>query len=135
MRTVFADTSYWIALLNPRDQHHQRAMLVTSNLQAVSIMTSEAVLIEFLNHFAKSSSYMKRAVAKQASALLVNLEVKVVMQTPDIFHAALALYESRLDKGYSLTDCISMNVMREQGTTDVLTSDNHFGQEGFNVLL
>ncbi|HXH70688.1 MAG TPA: hypothetical protein VNI60_10205 [Pyrinomonadaceae bacterium] len=45
------------------------------------------------------------------------------------------LYQKRLDKGYSLTDCISMNICRERGIADVLTTDNHFIQEGFRVLL
>jgi uncharacterized protein len=45
------------------------------------------------------------------------------------------LYNSRLDKGYSLTDCVSMNIMREQNITQILTNDVHFEQEGFSVLL
>jgi len=40
-----------------------------------------------------------------------------------------------LDKGYSLTDCISMETMRHEGITDVLTNDAHFEQEGFRALL
>ena len=39
------------------------------------------------------------------------------------------------DKGYSLTDCISMHAMRELGVGDILTHDDHFRQEGFTVLL
>jgi len=51
------------------------------------------------------------------------------------FLKALELYESRLDKGYSLTDCISMNVCRELGIKEILTHDRHFEQEGFKILL
>ena len=47
----------------------------------------------------------------------------------------MELYESRLDKGYSLTDCVSMQVMRERGISEVLTNDQHFAQEGFTILL
>jgi predicted nucleic acid-binding protein len=59
----------------------------------------------------------------------------VIRHTPDLFLKGLDLYESRLDKGYSLTDCISMIVLRERRITDVLTHDRHFAQEGFNILL
>ncbi len=45
------------------------------------------------------------------------------------------LYNARLDKGYSLTDCVSMNVMREQNISEILTNDDHFEQEGFQILL
>lgn len=44
------------------------------------------------------------------------------------------LYESRPDKGYSLTDCLSMHVMRREGLTHILTNDHHFTQEGFHIL-
>jgi predicted nucleic acid-binding protein len=48
--------------------------------------------------------------------------------------SGLALYQVRPDKGYSLTDCISMQTMRREGMTDALTSDWHFEQEGFRAL-
>ena len=44
------------------------------------------------------------------------------------------LYASRLDKGYSLTDCVSMEAMRSEGLIDVLTNDRHFEQEGFRLM-
>jgi hypothetical protein len=37
-------------------------------------------------------------------------------------------------QAYSLTDCISMQVMRHEGLTDVLTNDRHFTQEGFHII-
>ena len=46
----------------------------------------------------------------------------------------IALYNARPDKGYSLADCISMQIMRREGLTDVLTNDRHFEQEGFRAL-
>jgi uncharacterized protein len=44
------------------------------------------------------------------------------------------LYAARPDKGYSLVDCISMQTMRKEGLTEVLTNDRHFEQEGFRAL-
>lgn len=49
--------------------------------------------------------------------------------------AGLDLYGARPDKGYSLTDCISMQTMRDRGIVEVLTHDHHFEQEGFVLLL
>jgi len=63
-----------------------------------------------------------------------NRRVRIVAQTPASFTSGLALYQSRLDKGYSLTDCISMQTMRKEGLTEVLTNDRHFEQEGFRAL-
>jgi predicted nucleic acid-binding protein len=50
------------------------------------------------------------------------------------FLSGLQLYGTRLDKGYSLTDCISMQTLWSIGITDVLTNDVHFEQEGFRAL-
>jgi hypothetical protein len=43
------------------------------------------------------------------------------------------LYAARSDKSYSLTDCVSMQTMRRQGLTDILTNYRHFEQEGFEL--
>ena len=49
-----------------------------------------------------------------------------VPQSRNSFLDGLALYNARLDKGYSLVDCISMQTMRREGLTDILTNDRHF---------
>ncbi len=51
-----------------------------------------------------------------------------------MFLSGFDLYRARPDKGYSLTDCISMQIMRREGLTDALTNDRHFEQEGFRAL-
>jgi predicted nucleic acid-binding protein len=45
------------------------------------------------------------------------------------------LYAARLDKQWSLTDCVSFEVMRDMRLTDALASDHHFEQAGFRALL
>jgi hypothetical protein len=47
----------------------------------------------------------------------------------------LVLFSERPGKGYSLADRFSMQIMRREGLTDILTSDKHFEQEGFRPLL
>ena len=66
--------------------------------------------------------------------MLRKTNVRVVAQTRNSFLAGLELYSTRLDKGYSLTDCISMRTMRREGLTEALTNDRHFEQEGFRAL-
>lgn len=41
MKTVFADTGYWIAILNSDDGLHQTAINITASLVALRIVTSE----------------------------------------------------------------------------------------------
>ena len=67
-------------------------------------------------------------------AILKNENILVLLHDHDSFKKALELYKSRLDKGYSLTDRISINASREFGITKVLTNDGHFNQEGYKKL-
>ena len=64
-----------------------------------------------------------------------NPGVVVRVQSHQTFLDGLALYRARPDKGYSLVDCTSMETMRQEGITEVLTHDAHFTQEGFTILL
>jgi len=66
--------------------------------------------------------------------ILASSVIRVIPQSRESFLAGLQLYRSRPDKGYSLVDCISMQAMRKEGLTEVLTNDRHFEQEGFRAL-
>ncbi len=134
MSAVFADTFYWIALMNKRDSAHGLMVEQTRRLAARAIVTSDEVLTEFLA-FCASDTLLRGAAGRAANRLLGDPKIRVIPQSHDSFLAGLALYTMRPDKGYSLTDCISMQTMRREGLTDVLTNDRHFEQEGFRRLL
>ena len=78
---------------------------------------------------------MRQTIVDTARDILVNLDIEYISHSPEIFLDALDFYETRIDKGYSLTDCVSMLTMKNLGVREILTHDNHFGQEGFTILL
>jgi len=49
MKTVFADTFYWVALINDRDNWHEQVVVKTRELKQVKIMTTDEICIEVLN--------------------------------------------------------------------------------------
>ncbi len=134
MRTVFADTFYWIALLNPKDQAHARAVSVSRRLGAARIVTTDEVLTEFLNYFGARGPFFRGAASRLVGRMQSNAMIQIAPQTRDSFIAGCRLYQARPDKGYSLTDCISMEAMRREGLSEVLSNDEHFTQEGFSCL-
>ena len=67
-----------------------------------------------------------RAVQRMQSGAMIT----IAPQGHESFLAGCRLYEARCDKGYSLTDCISMVVMRREGLSEVLSNDKQFTQEG-----
>jgi predicted nucleic acid-binding protein len=134
MRTVFADTFYWTALFNPRDEWHIRVISFSKNLISVRLITTDEVLTEFLNFFSGYDMKMRQNVIERIQDILQNDYVQVIPQSHDTFLGGLELYRQRFDKQYSLTDCISMQTMKQLEITQVLTHDRHFKQEGFTIL-
>ena len=98
------------------------------------LFTSDAVLTEFLAALSAAGPHMRQRAADRVEEILNDPRHHVVEMTRSRFLEGLTLYKSRLDKAYSLTDCFSMNVMRHEGLTDILTNDRHFTQEGFRIL-
>ena len=133
MSLFFADTFYWIALTNPRDSAHRQVIEFTEMLGAHSVITTDEVFTEFLTYCA-SDQQLRREAGLAVGDLLNDPDIRIIPQTRTSFLAGLRLYTARPDKGYSLTDCISMQLIRQEGLTDVLTNDRHFEQEGFRAL-
>ena len=135
MKKAFADTSYWIAIVRPKDQWSEVANRARKSLGDAILVTTDEVLIEFLTALSRGGPSLRREAAKMVRAILGNANVRVIQQTREGFLKGVARYEDREDKEYSLTDCVSMNVMESHSLTEVLTNDHHFEQEGFTVLI
>jgi predicted nucleic acid-binding protein len=130
---VFADTFYWIALINPGDRYAQEVQRFDDLLSGGNVYTTEEVLVEVLTFFAADTWLRIRAV-ETVREILSDPAVHIIPQSHESFLSGFELYAARPDKGYSLTDCISMQTMRREGLTQALTNDRHFEQEGFRAL-
>lgn len=133
MKAAFADRYYWIALANPRDDAHSQVVEYLRRRGRDPIVTTDEVLTQFLA-FCASDAALRVEAAGIVQDILRSSRVHVFPQTRASFLAGLELYCARPDKGYSLTDCISMQTMRRAGLFDALTNDRHFLQEGFRAL-
>ena len=134
MRRLFADTFSWVALLNRRDRWNQQVVEVTAHLGPHHLITTDAVFDEFLAYYSAAPTHLRQQAARTVRRLLSIPDMTVIEQNRQVFLEGLHFFEARPDKGYSLTDCISMNVMRHEGLTEVLSNDRHFAQEGFQLL-
>jgi uncharacterized protein len=134
MNVVFADAFYWVALTNLQDSAHEQAKSLTVSLRPRTIFTTEEILTEYLNYFAGWGSHFRQKAETNIQSILLSQTVRTMPQTNNSFLSGLDLYRAKLDKGYSLTDCVSMQTMRRERVTEVLTNDLHFEQEGFQAL-
>jgi len=135
LKTILADTGYFIAILNRRDQLHERAIAASKALGSFRLVASEMVLVELLNDFAGRGESLRAAAVSLVEGLRANPNAVVLVQTSLQFRDAIALYGERPDQSWSLTDCASCLIMREQGIEEALAHDKHFEQMGFKALL
>jgi len=135
MKTVFADTSFWIAWSKQNDQWFEAAIEAFVINQPLHIVTTEEVLSEYLAAMSRAGKTARQVAAARVIDLLDDPDVTVYAQSHETFIQGLELYRRRLDKSYSLVDCISMRCMADQGIREVLTTDRHFTQEGFVPLM
>jgi hypothetical protein len=132
MTAVFADTSYYLALFNEDDVCHEKAEQF-SREQSIPIVLTEFILLELGNAFCRGQA--RRRFVDLVADLRGDPLCRIVPVSEDLFEAGLRLYAERHDKEWSLTDCTSFAVMKKHRLTQALTTDRHFGQAGFKVLL
>ena len=82
--------------------------------------------------FSSQGRWLREVAVRMVRAIEKDPDTLVISQSSSSFHEGVRLYGERPDKKFSLQDCISMNTMRSHGITEVLTSDHHYEQEGFN---
>lgn len=132
MTKVFADTSFYIALINPDDAWHQAA-LASGDKYRGTVYTTEYILLELGNYLSKTPN---RSLLQEVVEELYNdPKTIIVPSSSSLFEEGMRLYARRLDKQWSLTDCISFALMEDLDITDTLAFDHHFEQAGFHVAV
>lgn len=129
---MFADAFYYIALLNPADQYHAAAVDATKTLTQ-RLVTSGWVLLEVAD--ALSAPAVRQRTHQFLERIAGDANTTILADFAPWFARGLKLYGERRDKSWSLTDCISLEVMQDRGICDALTGDQHFVQPGFRALL
>lgn len=132
MTPVFADSFYWLALFNPRDAAHQRAVAASQSLKGV-VVTTDWVFTEVAD--ALSSPKNRVACGEFLDDLRRSSMIVIEPASRQLFDEAWTLYRARPDKEWSQTDCVSFVVMQKHGISDALTGDHHFEQAGFHCML
>jgi predicted nucleic acid-binding protein len=135
MPTVLVDTAAWIALVNTRDELHNRAAQTMAELRRrnVALVTTEFVLLEVANALCTSAWRAKGVKLIDGFRAVSNL--RIIPADTMLLAEGWELYRSRLDKEWSLTDCISIVILQKELIQQVFSSDHHFEQAGFVKLL
>jgi predicted nucleic acid-binding protein len=131
IQSYLLDTSYVIALEASDDQYHSRASTHWPNVTKTpfQLITTSYIFTEIVTYF--NSRHRHSKAIEIGKRLLTSQQVEMVAVNSQLFEQGWQLFQRYDDKSYSLTDCISFEVMRQLNLTIALTFDHHFTQAGF----
>lgn len=131
MNAVFADTFFYLALLDDTEPDHKRAL--AESRVSRRIVTTEFVLLELGNACARAEDHADFLAL--VAGMIASPRVKIIPVSSELFNRGLARMRERSDKDWSLTDCISFIVMEDEAIHEAFRGDQHFEQAGFKALL
>ena len=137
-RVIYVDSGFLVALFDPDDPSFEIAHelhVQYLNDQRVTLAMTWDVINEFLAHYSRQGPTVRALVARYVWMILRNPKYRIEAVAHELYLQSLTLYESRLDKRYSMVDCIGMTIMRRDGINEVVTADRDFVQEGFVNLM
>jgi predicted nucleic acid-binding protein len=132
MKPVFADTSYYLALVNRSDPRHERTVDLAENLLG-RVFVTQYILIELGS--ALSHGPDRLVFLDLLEDLHRDDSITIIPANEALFQQGVGLFAARPDKDWSLVDCISFVVMKQRRLQEALTTDRHFVQAGFHALL
>lgn len=134
-RRVFGDTSFFFALVAKRDPAHRPAVAAYEKVlkAGARVLTTDYIVDETL-------TLTKARIDAPTSLTLLDRmarseAIDLEMLTSERFLASKQYFRKHSDHGYSFTDCTSFVLMDEFEIRAALTTDRHFREAGFEVLL
>jgi hypothetical protein len=99
MTALFADTFYWVAVVDFNDSAHGRALALASDRADSPIVTTDEVLADYLTFLAAAPERMRRKAVMNAWRILDDPGVNVVPQSRDSFLSGMALFDALPTRG------------------------------------
>ena len=124
---VFIDASFYLSLLNPQDNNHQKAMLIAEKYKNADYITSYMVLGELLT--VASMRYDKELAILFVEKILKS-RTKIIMEKKELIKKAFDIFKQIRSKNISWVDCYSLVLMKKLKIKKALTFDRHFKKLG-----
>ncbi len=134
MRSVFVDTSAFVALRNQSEVEHQRAREALASLigEGVSLFTSNYVVAE--TYTALLVRVGRQEAIEWGRRFRAGEAIELVRIEPDLEEDAWDILERHGDKGWSYVDATSFALIARDGGGEAFAFDAHFDQRGLRVL-
>lgn len=137
MNRIFVDTSGWGDLVDVRQHFHRetRAIYETAKKHGTRLVTTNYVLAELVSLLSSPLRIPRDQAIAFVDGIRNSSLVDIIHIDEDLDLKSWNLLSDRADKNWSLVDCSSFVIMREQKIVEAITADHHFEQAGFVRLL
>src|ERR1700731_521402 len=130
--TVFVDTSALYAVFDRDDSSHRSPREIWTRLvtEDATLLTTNYVLVETSALFQRRLGLPALRAFHEDIVPLLNVEW--ISEQMHVAGVAAVLAAAR--KKLSLVDCVSFQIMRQQGVRAAFCFDSHFREQGFEIL-
>jgi predicted nucleic acid-binding protein len=137
MKKIFVDTSGWANLFDARQEFHEvtKAIYDSAKPENFRLVTTNYILAELVALLTSPLRIPRRTVVRMLDGIKTSTLVEIIHVDRSLDDRAWELLSNRTDKTWSLVDCLSFVVMRENDISEAVTTDHHFEQAGFVRLL
>jgi predicted nucleic acid-binding protein len=134
MRSVFVDTSAFVALRNAAEAEHDRARAALSELlsDGVALFTSNYVFAE--TYTALMVRVGRGEAIEWGQRFRASGAIELVRADEEVEDDAWRILDGHDDKRWSYVDATSFALIEREGGSEAFAFDSHFGQRGLRVL-
>ena len=137
---MLVDTSFWKALVDQKDTHHQAAARYFNMLSqdsagpATRLIITDYIFSETVTLLRLSSGLGLATAEKWANGIHSSKLVETIFIGERIFKQSWQIFTGYRDKSFSFVDCTSFALCRSLKLKTALSFDKHFKQFGLNVF-
>jgi predicted nucleic acid-binding protein len=134
MRSVFVDTSAFVALRNESEAEHERARVALVGLiaEGAALFTSNYVFAE--TYTALMVRVSRQEAIEWGSRFRASGAIDLVRLDRSTEERAWEILEQHDDKRWSYVDATSFALIERDGGGEAFAFDAHFAQRGLRVL-
>lgn len=134
MKSIFVDTSAWVAVTNSSDQYHKKAGVFYKKIfkEYQELLTTNLVAAE--TYILLRLDCGPGTALEWWERIATSFKVKIIYAGPEITGDAIRIIRKFSDQPFSLTDAVSFALMKKMNITEAFTFDVHFTIAGFIKL-
>lgn len=129
---IFVDTSFWVAIVNPRDTFHEAARDLIRATDSARLTTSNILVGETWTRL--NSRCGHRTAVAALDSITASPRLQIASVDEGLEADAFSWLRKRDERAYSFADATSFALMKRERISRALTFDSDFEAAGFEIV-